>query len=359
MKNPVDSIVSLVREEVLNPRSRDVVLRRYGLKHGRPETLEAIGQSYGITRERVRQIENDVLKIIAKPRNLKALQPFFNDLEEYLKEHGNFRREDKIFEDYGYVCLPVSSANSKSDQAGLQKDFGKCKGAIYLLLNLGEPFQRVGETNEFHSVWTLNKATLKKASAILSKLIKKLDSQSVTVSLDEIIKWLQAEEMLLRPKEIHSFIDASKHVCQNSFGDVGLGHWPEISPRGVKDKAFVIMKKQNRPLHFTEVTELINALLPNGRKAYMQTVHNELIKDPRFVLIGRGVYALTDWGYEPGTVVDVIAGILKKESPLTKNEILEKVKKARLVKDNTVLINLQNKKLFQKLPDGRYALKAA
>ncbi len=359
MKNPVDSIISLVREEVLNPRGRDVVLRRYGLKHGRPETLEAIGQSYGITRERVRQIENDVLKIISKPRNLKALQPFFDDLKEYLKEHGNLRREDKIFEDYNLVCLPVAASNSKEAQVGFKKGFGKCQGAIYLLLNLGEAFQRVGETSEFHPIWTLEKSTLKKASAILNKLVKKLDSQNITVSLDEIIKWLQAEESLLRPKEIHSFIDASKHVYQNSFGDVGLGHWPEISPRGVKDKAFVVMKKQNRPLHFTEVTKLINELLPTGRKAYVQTVHNELIKDPRFVLIGRGVYALTDWGYEPGTVGEVIVNILKKDGPLAKNDILAKVKKARLVKDNTILINLQNKDLFQKLSDGRYALKTA
>lgn len=358
MKNPVDSIVDLIKNEVLNPRSRDVLLRRYGLKHGRPETLEAIGQSYGITRERVRQIENDVLRTISQPGNIKTLSPFFQELEQYLAEHGELRREGKIFDDYAYVCLPVKKSDliDNKEKVAYKKEAGKCQGAVYLLLVLGEPFSRLGETAEFHPVWTTNPSSIKQASSVVNKLIKKLDSQNQTVSLGEIVNWIKSQQAQANDRAIHSYIDASKHIYENNFGDVGLWDWPEIAPRGVKDKAYLVLKKQEKPLHFTEVTNMINELIPSNRKAYLQTVHNELIKDPRFVLIGRGVYALTDWGYEPGTVSDVIVQILKQKGPQTREQIIKEVKSHRVVKDNTILINLQNKNLFEKTSGGKYKL---
>jgi len=127
--------------------------------------------------------------------------------------------------------------------------------------------------------------------------------------------------------------------------------WPEINPRGVKDKAYIVFKKIGKPLHFDEVARLIEGSL-------VQTVHNELIKDPRFVLVGRGIYALEEWGYFPGQVKDVILKILKEEGkPLTKEEILEKVRKQRLVKENTVFLNLSNKKHFLRNSQGKYEVK--
>ncbi len=51
--------------EALDERSRDVMLRRFGIKTGDVETLESIGKEYGITRERVRQIESQAKKMLA------------------------------------------------------------------------------------------------------------------------------------------------------------------------------------------------------------------------------------------------------------------------------------------------------
>ena len=89
----------------------------------------------------------------------------------------------------------------------------------------------------------------------------------------------------------------------------------------------------------------------------METVHNELIKDARFVLVGRGMYALSEWGYEPGTVTELIGNLLKQNGPLTKEEILEKILAMRFIKENTILINLQNRKNFIKDEKGKYSLK--
>ena len=90
--------------------------------------------------------------------------------------------------------------------------------------------------------------------------------------------------------------------------------------------------------------------------AQAQTVHNELIKDPRFILVGRGTYALKEWGYQSGTVKEVIGQLLKENGPLTKEEILKKVLETRLVKPNTILINLQNRQYFSRDKNNKYSL---
>jgi hypothetical protein len=57
-----------------------------------------------------------------------------------------------------------------------------------------------------------------------------------------------------------------------------------------------------------------------------------------------------------GVVKDVIKNILDKNGPLTKGEIIEKVLKERYVKENTIMVNLQDPKTFKKLKDGKYTL---
>ena len=156
---------------------------------------------------------------------------------------------------------------------------------------------------------------------------------------------------------IKSSSEITKKIAMNSFGEIGLRDWPEIKPRGVKDKAYIVFKKEGKPLHFNQVTEEIKKS-GLGEMVFVQTVHNELIKDPRFILVGRGIYALSEWGYYPGQVKDVISKIIKEErKPLTKEEILEKVLKQRLVKENTILLNLSNKKYFLRNPQGKYTVR--
>jgi DNA-directed RNA polymerase delta subunit len=154
-------------------------------------------------------------------------------------------------------------------------------------------------------------------------------------------------------------LEISKKILKNTDNQFGLKEWPEINPRGIKDKAYFIFKKEKKPLHFSEVVSLINRMsFVSNKKTNLKTVHNELIKDPRFVLIGRGVYALREWGYEPGFVKDVIVKILQEEKrPLSKEEIVKKVLERRLVKENTILLHLRDKNLFLKDSTGKYSAK--
>lgn len=131
---------------------------------------------------------------------------------------------------------------------------------------------------------------------------------------------------------------------------------PNIKTRGIKDFAYLVVRKAGRPMHFRDVAKEIFAEFK--RKAHTATCHNELIRDTRFVLVGRGIYGLREWGHSGGIVRDVIVEVMNKSGqPLTKNEIIDLVKKERIVKDNTVVVNLQNPKYFVKEKDGKYSVK--
>jgi hypothetical protein len=102
---------------------------------------------------------------------------------------------------------------------------------------------------------------------------------------------------------------------------------------------------------------MINTIKFDNRIAYPPTIHNELILNKEYVLVGRGIYALREWGYKPGVVVDVIESILHAHAtPMTRQAIVEAVLKQRLVKKNTIHLALTNKKKFRRLEDGSYTL---
>jgi hypothetical protein len=339
------NLVNEALENIQNQRTKEVLVRRFGLQDGQRHTLEAIGRDHNITRERVRQIEENGLSALKQAKIMDKFQPVFKTIHDHLTDHGELKKEHQLYDDLTYICFPVKEIE-RIQKEGNVGDLNRCQSAFYFILTLGDKFERLPEDDYFYSAWTTNKNSVKTAKRTVDSLAKHLDGKKQTLKKEEL---LAAAKMLLpelSEKAVHSYVDASKHIEQNHLGHFGLVHWPEISPRGVKDKAYIILKNEGKPMHFAEVTGVINKVLPSSRQAYVQTVHNELIKDKRFVLVGRGLYALSEWGYEPGTVSQIIAQILKKEGPLSKEEIVKKVLQKRLVKENTILINLQNKKLF-------------
>lgn len=324
----------------LSPRTKEVLSRRFGLIQGQRETLEAIGRSYGITRERVRQIEADGFSRLKTKQEL--CQGAFQHLTALLKKSGNLKKEDSLLQLVGE---------------------GRFRNHIFFLLTLGEPFEREKESETLHSLWTIDRASLQTAQNLINGLTEKLEKVNRPLSSHHLWGIYQSEIMALLPKALRSpvffsYLEISKRIRQNPTGLFGLKEWPEITPKGVKDKAYLVFTGENRPLHFTEVASLIDRSgLSNGKKTLARTVHNELIKDPRFILVGRGIYGLRDWGYEQGQVKEVIAKVLKQAGqPLPKEEILAGVLKQRLVKPNTVLLNLNNKNYFLRDSQGRYSV---
>jgi len=305
----------------LPQKQKDIISRRFGLNPpaggGRKETLEEIGQDFNITRERVRQIEEDgLLKIKPKAAAYKELFQHFN---QYFKKHGGLRKEESLLQDLGG---------------------NRCQPHVYFLININGNFKKFSESSDFYSFWATNKDSLNSIEKKINNIVNNLKEAKKPLSLKEL-------NSSSNNKLLASYLEISKKILKNSEGLYGLREWPEINPKGVKDKAYLVFRKIKKPLHFNEIAGLIEGSLA-------QTVHNELIKDPRFVLVGRGIYALKEWGYESGQVKDVITKVLKESGPLTQGEILEKVLKQRLVKENTILLNLSNKKNFLRDSEGKY-----
>lgn len=325
-----------------NSRVRDVIERRFGIKNGQPETLEAIGQGYGITRERVRQIQDVGLGILKSDGVLSLFDSIFKQLDDLFADHGHIMGEEYLY----------STATNTIQPHPL-------RGKLYLALSLGEPYQRVINDPRFHTYWMADALARNRAEKVVDFLINHFNKQNQVFQESEILDLLSKKHSNLPAKMFYVVLDIAREVDRNSFEEVGLVHWPEITPQGVKDRAYLVLKKTGEPLHFTRIAELINELGLSSRPAYPQTVHNELIKDPRFVLVGRGTYAPREWGYEPGTVEQVIEAILgETKKAMTKKEILEKVLVQRRVKPTTIVLNLQRSPKFEKLADGRFTLKA-
>ena len=319
-------------------RTKDVICRRFGFKSGERETLEVIGSDHGITRERVRQIEKD--GITRLKQNLNKYDKVFAYLREQLRNFGGLKREDLLLDLLG---------NSKYNNH------------VYFLLNLSEPFIRIGETEDLYSLWTSDNNNLAVAEKLIGHFCKKFQDTNQTIPLPDIFNVYQKEVKPIINKPLNnqaliSYIEISKKIKAGSEGQLGLKDWPEITPRGVKDKAYLVFKNERKPLHFTDVASLISVRF-NQEKVFSPTVHNELIKDSRFILVGRGIYALKEWGYEPGVVKDVISKVLRDaEKPMTKEEIVLEVLKQRLIKENTILLNLKDKKHFLKTEEGKYVI---
>ncbi len=319
----------------LSPKTKDIFDRRFGVKSGKIETLESIGQSLGITRERVRQIEKVGFNFVKK-NHKETLDNVFKEFDSYFQDKGGFKKEEAILADLGGQ---------------------KNKPYVLFFLMLGDQFLRVCEKRDYYYFWSTMDEAEKKVKDTLNLLVLDLQKYGSPLFKKELfanfaVKYNLSNEALL------SYLEVAKRIQANKEGKLGLIDWPEIKPRSVKDKALLVFRKHQKPLHFRKITELIDQLgynLPN-KKTHPQTVHNELIKDSRFVLVGRGMYALGEWGYVPGTIKDIISNVLKEKPQLTKDDIVKEVLLQRLVEKNTILIKLNNKKYFQKDSEGKYFL---
>jgi len=325
--------------EVLPERARDVLEKRYGLgKDGLTLTLEAIGQSYGITRERVRQIENYGIQSIQKSEPYKKDYELFIELQKLIDQLGG-----------GLIAESVLLDELSSDPV--------TRNHLYFLLIVGDPFYKNKENPYYTHRWFTERKTADAVENALRNVHKGL-------TRDELVS---EQEMLNRFKvELADIADAhnedvlkrwlciSKQIGCNPLGDWGPADSPNIKVKGIRDYAYLAVKRHGSPMHFREVAKVIFDLF--GHEAHVATTHNELIKDKRFVLVGRGLYALTEWGYTAGVVKDVLREILKTEGPLSREELIDKVRKERYVKDNTILVNLQDQNLFKRLANGTYTL---
>jgi len=322
----------------LPERAYEVITNRFGLTtDAQRKTLEAIGQKYGITRERVRQIENAALALIRKSQAFKDEKAVFEELKKLMHTLGAIVSEQELLNH-------------------LSKD-KLTQNHIHLYLTLGEDFTKHKEDDDFKTRWSVDDDVSEEVHKSLKNLFANLSDDELVPEAELVARFLdevkELSEQYKNEEIAKRWLAMSKTISRNPLGEWGKSTSSSIKTRGVKDYAFLMMRKHGSPMHFREVAKAVAATF--DKKCHTATCHNELIKDPRFVLVGRGIYALSEWGYKSGVVRDVIKELLKKNGPMSKEDIVDQVMKERYLKKNTILVNLQNSKYFKKNKSGLYS----
>ncbi len=329
----------------LKPRQKEVLEARFGLaKEGEGETLAAIGDRLKVTRERVRQIESSGITL-AKANILKSpdATAFLDKVKKYLATRGGAAKKPDVLQYAATLAKGVRES---------QLDF---------LATVSGAFKVYHEDNDFIPFYYAGDKELKETKAFVEGWVNFLNAHK-----EKILGGTYATQLasFVKTRAIgdavaENYLSVAKHIHKNPYGDVGLRDWAEIRPMTVRDKIYLVLKKHGEPLHFEDIARHINKVNFDEQEALAPTVHNELIKDDRFVLVGRGMYGLREHGYEPGTAREVIAKVLKSAGPLRPTDVVTHVNKQRFFKPNTILINLQNRNFFERLPDGRYRVREA
>jgi hypothetical protein len=331
-----EAIVSDILASIEREREREIVSRRFGLFE-RKETLEQIGELLSITRERVRQLEKAVvarLKASAAAGEIPHIEEFQEHISVVLQGKGGLMRIAVLTEQLGI-------AESRLEQARLAFIAQLCPKLV------------VVEEDDIHylsvAAETIYDGKVRDMVAGVVEAVKELGEPSKIEAVADkagITNIAQAEALARASKQL-----ATLH------GLWGLVKWPVVNPKNIRDKIYVILKEHGKHMHFNDIAGSIKDSSFKRKDVTTQAIHNELIKDKRFVLVGRGIYALKEWGYEKGTVADIISEILRKEGKaLHRDEIVKRVLKSRYVKETTILLNLQGKSQFKRVAKATYVL---
>lgn len=330
----IDQVLATIEHE----REREIITRRFGI-YERKETLEQIGELLGITRERVRQLEKAImirLRLSAEEQRIPALQLLEKKIISTLSESGRAARLTALTDTL------VGRASTPEERS-----------RVGFLAELAPQLIPVNENDHFHHAVGLSQyGSDKQIKAHVDTIVKAIKKHGEPITAQTLHESLDFEH----PSQITALASVSKHLARlKEYW--GLSKWPTVNPKNIRDKIYVILSDRAVPMHFSDIAKAIKQSNFKRRDVTTQAIHNELIKDKRFVLIGRGIYALHDWGYKRGTVSDIIASILKESGePLHRDEIVKRVLKSRQVKETTILLNLQSKPQFKRVAKATYVL---
>lgn len=333
----ITSVVTDVLGSIEREREREIVSRRFGL-FDRKETLEQIGELLGITRERVRQLEKAVVTKLRSSASKGEYAEVLKLQEVFIQELHSMGMAARVSE----LSAKLTKDNSKIDQAQVSFLAMLCPKLIVL------------DENDFyfHAVAIASEHESRNLKDQVNAVVDAIKGIGEPCGIEKVAEAISDKSVA----HTRALASISKQVAHLN-GRWGLIKWPMVNPKNIRDKIYVILFENGKQMHFNEIAEAIKGSSFKRKDVTTQAIHNELIKDDRFVLIGRGIYALKEWGYKKGTVADVITEVLKKANePLHRDEIVKRVLKNRYVKETTILLNLQGKPQFKRVAKATYAL---
>ncbi|MCL2869807.1 hypothetical protein FWF48_03300 [Candidatus Saccharibacteria bacterium] len=334
IKTTIDSILDVIEQD----REKEIIIRRFGLRDHK-ETLEQIGEMLGITRERVRQLEKAILirlRIAAEDGRVANLATTEKLIIRKLTEFGRIARVNELAD-------AVLGKDTSAPERAMFTFIGDISAVLTVIYENDFYYQAVGIT-EYGDEDTIK--------GRVDEIVKLIRDNKKPMTVDQLDAKLDYEH----PDHVNALAKVSK-LLSNLNGLWGLTKWPAVNPRNIRDKIFVILEETKKPMHFSEIADAISKSDFKRKDVTVQAIHNELIKDDRFVLIGRGIYALGSWGYTRGTVTDIIEKVLREaKEPVYRDEVVKRVLRTRQVKETTVLLNLQSKSQFKRTGKAMYYL---
>lgn len=330
------SAVKDILEQITQEREQQIISRRFGL-YDRKETLEQIGEMLGITRERVRQLEKAILirlRLMVADGKIPSVTAMEKTLTSNLAEMGRVAR-----------IQDLTGHHLEADASQTER------AHVAFIAELVPSITLINENDDFYQAAAIGTVgDEKQVKKQVEDIVKAIKQHGKPVTAEELHGSFKYEH----PSNITALASISKKLAVLK-GNWGLVKWPTVNPKNIRDKIFVILESKGKPMHFSDIAKAIKDSDFKRKDVTTQAIHNELIKDKRFVLIGRGIYALEAWGYKRGTVADIIAGVLKEAGePLHRDEIVKRVLENRQVKETTILLNLQSKPQFKRTAKATY-----
>lgn len=340
-KTSLNKLVQNIMDDLYKDRERDIINGRFGLD-GKKKTLDAIGKSYGVTRERIRQLEKGMvirLQVKAEEGKLEGFNEYESKLAELIKKVEG-------------VCT-TEQLTSLAQEGDSKQSVAK----MSFIVLLSSKIMSIDSSDDYNQSAVLASYYKSPSEALkeVDKLVGMLTKNDRPISISELKK---SNSLTESEEGIESKLLVSKKTYQRK-GLWGLKNWSSVNPKSIKDKIYIVLKENKEPMHFSEIYEAIQAdNTLHKREFTIQATHNELIRDPRYVLVGRGRYALKEWGHIEGTVEDVIEKVLKDNDnkPMHRDEIIRGVLKYRQVRETTIVLNLQSKPRFKRVATATFQL---
>ena len=320
---------------LLTPKEKDIVERRFSLGGQERETLDKIGKSYAITRERVRQIESVAIKKLARISMDPSMRLIHELAHSILVEHGKVMSEDLLV-------------------SGMLKELNNPQeidvNAVKLAMRVSDKLVKQDKNQFFRPFWRTEDVSLGDVKALIKKIKATLQKNKDVMSLDALYGQISA----VPATRVASALEIDWGFLETENG-WGLKAWRFINPRSIKDKILVTLRETEKPLHFKDIIHQVLNGFQAKKPVTPQAIHNELIRHDEFVLVGRGLYGLKEWGMAAGTVCDVIKSVLKEHGePMKRQEIIAEVLKKREIRLGTISLNLQKYPFFRRVGRAVY-----
>jgi len=362
----VNTIEKVANEllDILPSKTKSILVARFGLDGGKPKTLEAIGKTLGITRERVRQIEVASFKKLKKTSKSEDVAGVFEQLEIIMESQGSFLGI-KGFEQNIY----------KEKMSLLQEN------QLKVILNSHQRFHYKKGNGKFGGLWYFKdvEKSVEKIGSAYESILDYFKSSEKLVGLDKFMKivlrddfFATDERNLLFEDEysknrLETILRTGKLTGVNLLNQWGLKSWKLIRPKGVRERAYLVFQKHQKPLHFREITELINKHFDLKRPAIPETVCNAIIHFDEFIAVEYGIYALVEWKLFDEEIKTEIVSFLEGEAEnnVSKQGAFVKIdriaeyvaeKQDKDIETFVIQANLFDKELFSRRGD-EYMLK--